>query len=302
MANPLEDGSNIASPFTGPEKGDGEGTIEYANRVQADINRFWVDAVLGDPTTRDPQLESQIPSLEAGQSITESLKAWFARDPKGFQETTEKLPGFDSDAALVALALDRGIDALKKGNYGIGAIGVMVKDGYEYVVSGQNEVRTKSSSIAHAEQTVIETLETIARTEVSDLSEEFTNRVLFMRRVNKPDEIKLVTSLEPCLMCTGRIIGSGLFEDVKIAAEDAGGGLMAGGREKNIPVVFQMIAEKQNLQVAMADIPESIRSYPEKVFESTREEIDAVLAEGGLIKTDSLAANMQKILQDRVRP
>jgi cytosine deaminase len=111
--------------------------------------------------------------------------------------------------AAVVLAAYEAIAAKTQGTFGVG--GVMLDAQGEVLKSLQNNVVRDGlifDPTAHGERQLIDWY----------FSEKAKGRVL-----PPPDEITIVTSLDPCLMCTGAILSAGF--NVVVAARDPGAGV-----------------------------------------------------------------------------
>ncbi|MBP6913483.1 MAG: nucleoside deaminase [Candidatus Levybacteria bacterium] len=214
-----------------------------------------------------------------------------------FRQETEKMKEEAksySAQEYLALANEQALIANSEGNYGVGAIYVYRVNGTEYVIGGRNGILSRKNTVLHAEQDTINAVESLARGE-----DTYKDRVLKIRQApHEMEEKKLFTSLEPCIMCTGRIL-THKPDEVFIGTADDFAGAMLDGREKGLPLLWQGMRngdfhapdEKPSpLKVTVATtIPGSESYIPEKylnlglnIFLSTREEIDSKMGKNGL--------------------
>jgi tRNA(adenine34) deaminase len=113
---------------------------------------------------------------------------------KGVYMTTELIT--EADVAWMRLALAEAELALEKGNLPIGAV---IVRGQEVIARGHNEVESGLSDLKHAEMQAIAKAETFL--------------------YGHKRECELYTTLEPCAMCFGAIVGFH-FKRVVYAASD----------------------------------------------------------------------------------
>ena len=107
------------------------------------------------------------------------------------------------DDTWARLCCEQGLLALEKGNYAVA--GVIVNSAGELLYSSENQVFSEGfHSHAHAEMLLIDQLEQDPQ-------------------VHDRDELTLFVSLEPCLMCYGRILLSGITRVRYLAKDKAGG-------------------------------------------------------------------------------
>lgn len=127
------------------------------------------------------------------------------------------------DDVLALRCCQLALEALEDGCYGIGA--VLVDAGGEVLAEGRNRVFSGGfHSGAHAEMLTLDRLEA----ERPDFSG---------RR-----DARLVVSLEPCAMCLGRLLLSGIGE-VRFVAEDPDGGMVH--RVSRLSPVWRNLASLQ---------------------------------------------------------
>ena len=125
--------------------------------------------------------------------------------------------------AFVIITLEEAVEAALEGNFGVGAV-LVDRDG-EIIERGRNRVFAPYfRSDLHAEM---------------DVMTKFEERY---RHVDSMDGYTLFSSLEPCPMCLGRLITSGV-KKVYYAAVDEDGGMAE--RIENMPPEWRQLAERQ---------------------------------------------------------
>lgn len=143
---------------------------------------------------------------------------------------------------------------MEEGNFGVGA--VLSDANGDIVGQARNQVfKPRFRSDGHAEMMLISQYELEHRT-ASELG-----------------KLTLVTSLEPCPMCLGRLITAGVGQ-VYYVAIDAGGGMVH--RMEDMPPAFQRIAAK--MIIRQAECSPTLRDLALKAFLSTAARLDELLA------------------------
>jgi tRNA(Arg) A34 adenosine deaminase TadA len=196
----------------------------------------------------------------------------------------------------LSLAANQALKALKEGNYGIGAVYVYRVSGQEYVIGGRNGIISRKDTHLHAEQDVIDAVESLARGETK-----YKDRLILERPApHGHEERMLVASLEPCIMCAGRIATHKL-DTLYIGAKDELAGAMLDERRDGLSVLWkQMLDGEIGLKPGESPKPlkiitpdtlnaESIAYVPNKyiklqldIFLYTRQAIDDKMGNRGL--------------------
>lgn len=149
--------------------------------------------------------------------------------------------------AFVIITLQEAIDAALEGNFGVGA--VLIRNRKEIVQRGHNRVfYPHFRSDMHAEM---------------DVMTKFEER---HKKIERMDGYTLFSSLEPCPMCLGRLITSGVRK-VYYAAIDQDGGMA--NRLAYMPSEWREMAERQDFR--LADCSPDLSEVALQVFMSTVE-------------------------------
>ena len=152
--------------------------------------------------------------------------------------------------AFVIITLQEAIEAALEGNFGVGA--VLIRNRKEIVQRGRNRVFSPHfRSDMHAEM---------------DVMTKFEER---HKKVERMDGYTLFSSLEPCPMCLGRLITSGVRK-VYYAAIDQDGGMA--NRLAYMPSEWRELAERQDFR--LADCSSELSEIALRVFMETVEEND----------------------------
>jgi len=152
--------------------------------------------------------------------------------------------------AFVIITLQEAITAAMEGNFGVGA--VLIRNRKEIVQRGHNRVFSPHfRSDMHAEM---------------DVMTRFEER---HKKIERMDGYTLFSSLEPCPMCLGRLITSGVRE-VYYAALDRDGGMA--NRLAYMPSEWREMAERQDFR--LADCSPELSEIASQVFMSTVEAND----------------------------
>jgi tRNA(adenine34) deaminase len=152
------------------------------------------------------------------------------------------------DDRFILIALQEAVAAAKEGNFGVGA--VLVRENGEIVQRGHNRMFSPHfRSDLHAEMDVMTRFE-----------ERFHD-------VKNMKEFLLYTSLEPCPMCSARLISSGVSR-IYYAAEDKNGGMVH--RLQHMPSAWTELAKRQKFAKARCSPELSDMAF--RIFLSTAEE------------------------------
>jgi cytosine deaminase len=151
---------------------------------------------------------------------------------------------------FVIITLQEAIAAALEGNFGVGA--VLVRNRKEIVQRGRNRVFSPHfRSDMHAEM---------------DVMTKFEER---HKKIERMNVYTLFSSLEPCPMCLGRLITSGVRK-VYYAAIDQEGGMA--NRLAYMPSEWRELAERQDFR--LADCSPELSEIALRVFMSTVETND----------------------------
>jgi cytosine deaminase len=149
--------------------------------------------------------------------------------------------------AFVIITLQEAITAAMEGNFGVGA--VLIRNRKEIVQRGRNQVFSPYfRSDLHAEMNVMT---------------KFEER---HKKIEGMDGYTLFSSLEPCPMCLGRLITSGVRE-VYYAAMDQDGGMAS--KLGYMPNEWKELATRQDF--GLADCSPELSEIALQVFMSTVE-------------------------------
>ena len=154
---------------------------------------------------------------------------------------------------FVIITLQEAIEAALEGNFGVGA--VLVRNYKEIVQRGHNRVFSPYfRSDLHAEM---------------DVMTKFEER---HKKVERMNSYMLFSSIEPCPMCLGRLITSGVRK-VYYAAIDQEGGMA--NRLAYMPSEWRELAERQDFR--LADCSPELSEIALRVFMETVEKNDSRL-------------------------
>jgi tRNA(Arg) A34 adenosine deaminase TadA len=146
------------------------------------------------------------------------------------------------------------LSAVERGNYGIGSL--LVDSEHMVIASGENMVfKPYFRSDLHAEMVVMNSYED-AHKDVTSLN-----------------NYTLYTSLEPCPMCTARLISSGC-QRVVYVANDLEGGMAH--RVKLLPSTWVQLARQ--CRFTMADCSPVLKDVAYRIFRLNSEELNDMLA------------------------
>jgi tRNA(Arg) A34 adenosine deaminase TadA len=179
----------------------------------------------------------------------------------------------------------RALAARARGDYGIAAVVVLRWGTFEFAAFGENRMFSACDPQAHAEMQAIE----LVRDFVSNPTE---GDVILRQQLDAVTsaESLLLSSVEPCPMCTTAILNSGI-ESVAFAVPDEQGGAIGPEHIVRIAPAFQGIAAKRpNLVRGISDVagdrffvPPELVAFFQDLFLFQREELDRRIEETGVL-------------------
>lgn len=150
------------------------------------------------------------------------------------------------------------VEAAEIGTYGVGAV-LLGPDG-RIIVEGHNRVHADGfRSDLHAEMVVVNDYEALGWPR------------------SRARHCTLVTSLEPCPMCTTRLIVAGIGTVLHVSDDSVGGMVQ---RRQHLPPIFRTITEHQEQVWAPADCSDELRVAAFRIWMESRDSLDRRLSNG----------------------
>lgn len=255
----------------------------------------------------------------SSQSIfaqTSTADQHIATQVENYLEKTTNTYHIGQQAYYARKALASALTAFKEGNYGIGAIVLLVHDGIIYEFPGRNAMVTGPGVTDHAEARALEDAvaykthiinegknkygiamneKNLSRSHVVEPAISYpVNTNKGTQRFNQ-DGYYVFGTLEPCPMCMVMIINAKAKMSISTALDgdlvqneflgkdspqktSNAGAMAIGEKFKYNPFVWQWIAGSQNLNFTqLSTNDKDLINLSEKIFSTTREEIDAQL-------------------------
>ena len=203
-------------------------------------------------------------------------------------ETKDKyFPGQDEYYARLALA--QAVKAYEEGNYGIGAVAVVVSNDRVREFRARNAMVTGLGVVDHAETRALLRMKGGKRPDV-----------VYPRRVSEltaelPEGVSMYGTLEPCPMCTVTLTNVGATRSISTVLDghlvetddgfqiSSGGAATIGKKGKLQPRVWQDPQRKQGLEFTLLSTADKdLRELSSLIFLETRDEIDQRLADEDL--------------------
>jgi len=214
-------------------------------------------------------------------SIVSRVKAYlFATEEKYF-------PG--QDEYYARLALEQAVMAYEEGNYGIGAVAVVVTDERVREFRARNAMVTGLGVVDHAETRALLRMRGGRRPDIS------YPRHVSAQTSNLPEGISVYGTLEPCPMCTVTLTNVGAKRSIStvldgqlVYTDDGhrisdGAADTIGEKGKSQPQVWQNIQKDHKLTFTLLETQDAdLRELSNLIFLETREEIDEKLGDEGL--------------------
>lgn len=205
------------------------------------------------------------------------------------------------------MLLKKGLETRKEGNYGIAACLVTRDKGKEVIIFGKNKVFSENDPHAHAEMNTIKNARKIIsgnKKFIQSLAN--VGDIIYRKAPHSKKERFLVTTLEPCPMCT---VGSVINSDVKtvlIGTQDEYAGACESHRLTNLAPLWKQIADSQNLNVIFAQnkrksnkisyLSPELQALLNDLFFETKERLDKKLEQEGFIDLSSIGLIVNGIL------
>lgn len=183
------------------------------------------------------------------------------------------------------LALDEALQAYLEGNYGIGAVAVVVDEHEVKEYRARNRMITGQGIIDHAE------IRAILRYAAASPPDTQVARDHNAHTRALPPGLSVYGSLEPCPMCTTAIINAGATMSISTVADGvlirrgeyliSDGGANAIGDKAHVqPLVWQEVVARRGAVFQLLETEDNeLRALSESIFLDTREEIDKLLAD-----------------------
>lgn len=148
------------------------------------------------------------------------------------------------------------VEAALDGNYGIGS--VIVNSNWDVITNGKNRVFEQNYRWAF-----------VSHAEMDCIGNHFTNHPN-----DDLSDYSIVSSLEPCPMCSIGILNSGI-KSVHIGSLDPFGGWPVSNASNVIPVFKELFS---STDYVLSDIPEVLKWALLEVFSITKHELDKELS------------------------
>jgi tRNA(adenine34) deaminase len=158
-------------------------------------------------------------------------------------------PVCPQDVPIIA-SIEQALIVADKGNPAVGAV-LVDAQGNVVQGSGPRNVKPYFRSDLHAEMHLITSLENRQR---------FRSQAAVVEAMTG---MTLYSSLEPCTMCTARLIMSGVT-NVYHAADDSAGGMV--NAQESLPPVWKQLIEAGNKSFARADCSQELRDIAFEAF------------------------------------
>lgn len=159
--------------------------------------------------------------------------------------------------------IELAFQAAKKGTFGVGAI--LVDDNNQIVSTGRNKVFNNNKNIfqsnKHAEMDCLDNFEKKLNKNNLGFSTSTKNMTLY-------------TNLEPCIMCTGRIITNGVSNIHYMIKDNYGACDIAKKIENNEFPAWTNIMKEKNIQFQFVDVIPELKKIALEIFELTIPYVD----------------------------
>lgn len=210
------------------------------------------------------------------------------------------------------MLLSQGLKSRIEGNYGIAAAVVVREQGHEIIVFGRNSILSENNPHGHAEMNAISNARQIINDPTGTLLKQLVEEggIIIRPAPDLDNDRFLITTLEPCPMCT---VGSVINSDVRkviIGTEDNYAGALLNNRLSNLAPLWQQIANEQNLDLILVQsnnpedtdtfIPANLNDFLFRLFFDTKSRLDQKLSQEGFINLQSLGLLAQGVIYGTV--
>ncbi len=170
--------------------------------------------------------------------VLQARLRWLAARLEACRTSTEPRP----DDALAIGVCEEALEAVREGNYGVGAL--VVDEDRSILVRAHNQVFWPAfRSDGHAEMMA-----------VGKLERDFPDK--------SPASLSLYVSLEPCPMCLSRLKLAGVGR-IRYLSPDPAGGMV--GRRDKLPPIWRLLNPGQDF--APADVSPPLRRLGRRIFQ-----------------------------------
>ncbi len=146
------------------------------------------------------------------------------------------------------MLLNKGIEARKEGNYGIAAALVLRSGDTEVIVFGKNTVFSEQNPHGHAEMNAVRNAVEAMRDDNKRDALINADDMIVRESSKEGSETLLVTTLEPCPMCTVGSVISAKIDKVLIGIKDEYAGAMQEDRLASLAPLWASTARDQGLK------------------------------------------------------
>ena len=245
--------------------------------------------------TASPRTSDKIEDLNirsSNLSVDEQVSAYLRATQDRYQ------PG--QEGYYLRKSLEQALLAYEEGNYGIGSVALLVKDGLVYEFSARNAMVTGQGVHDHAETRALEDLikyshAFIAGTQLSEKevlrAGPIIDPVIYSKNINQDtaqlsEGIHVFGTLEPCPMCTSIMGNTGVSKSTSTVLDGemdengrSLGAAMAIGKKRNAtPIVWDKYVFGEDLEFELTkSTDEDLKYLSNQIFIETRIEIDQLL-------------------------
>lgn len=213
-----------------------------------------------------------------------------------YLQRTEKTYEVGEPEYYGRLALKQALAACREGNYGIGAVAILIHDGIVEEFHNRNAMLTGVGVTDHAESRVlvdavrwrianldqrqIDHAEALRSALVNPVTRYTTDSTASMTSLAERlgNGIHVFGSLEPCQMCVAQIFNSGSKSSWSIAEDEFGGALLNGKFDRLPPIFPTLIRQAGQRFGFISDGDPDLVALSNEIFLHSRQLIDGHLA------------------------
>lgn len=253
-------------------------------------------------------------SSDNGRQLPSDVEERLRRFQQAASELLDRSKPYPGTAEEVYLwLLRRGMRSLDEGSYGIAACYGIRFDGVEVMLCGTNTLAAGDPN-GHAEINAVRCAYWLLSQPEADRPEALQKLVdqhdALVRPTGRPDGTFLISTLEPCPMCTVCLINAAVGT-VIYAAPDTAAGALATERLERLAPLWARTARAQRMEVMRCHsdpggdpdtyLPRELERALLDLFAISREPLDERLKREGFFHPEALAAAAEQTISATAR-
>ncbi len=194
-----------------------------------------------------------------------------------------------------SLVAQEGLQALERGNYGIGAIYIYNHNGREIIIGSHNRAYSGGDSSAHAEHELLNAVDSLAGGHST-----YVNRIKLRRKtMDKHDRRILVAGMEPCVSCVEKLLNHGAVTDLWIGRAEPDSGSVLDGRDRGLhPRKRKALKEQIKISLLANSIDPELSKMLGDMFFNFRSKVYLRLQQRKEARMENFEANVARFSRE----